>query len=198
MNIIFIGSFNPITKAHIMVAKEVLNIKDVDKIIFVPVSDLYNKNSLNTSIYHRIKMIEFALEDNMLVSDIEERIARRLNRQPKTFETLLALNEEYQNLVLLIGMDNYFDLPTWYKIDELLTKFKVMVYPRGKEKNDIEKSSLYAKYHDSFIFINPKVVSDISATIVRDKIRRHEDVDELLDERVKEYISLHKEVLNYE
>lgn len=198
MNVVFIGSFNPITKAHIMVAKEVLNIKEIDKIIFVPVSDLYNKHTLNTSIYHRLKMIELVLEDNMLVSDIEDKLAKLFNRQPKTYETLKALNKEYDNLILLIGMDNYFDLPTWYKIDELLSDYSVMVYPRGEASIDVTSLSLYEKYHDSFIFINPKVVSDISATKVRDMIRKHQDVKELLDIRVSDYINLHKEELFYE
>lgn len=198
MNVIFIGSFNPITTAHMMVAKEVLNREDVEKIIFVPVSDLYAKHSLNTAINHRIKMIELVLNDDMFVSDIEDKLAKKYHRQPKTYETLLALNESYNNLTLLIGMDNYYDLPNWYMIDELLNEFKVMVYPRGHKMIDVKSSSLYARYHERFIFIEPRMVSDISASIVRKNIKNNIDVNGSLDERVKEYIFMHKEELNYE
>ena len=55
MDVVFIGSFNPVTKAHLMIAKEILKKPKVEKIIFVPVSDLYAKASLKTEGYHRIK-----------------------------------------------------------------------------------------------------------------------------------------------
>ncbi|MCI5774088.1 MAG: nicotinate (nicotinamide) nucleotide adenylyltransferase [Erysipelotrichaceae bacterium] len=198
MNIVFIGSFNPVTKAHIMIAKEILKQKDVQKIIFVPVSDHYDKASLQTASWHRQQMLRLACTDRMVVSDIEDRLAKQLGRQPKTYETLCALSQEYPQLTLLIGMDNYWDFPTWYRVDDLLSQFKVMVYPRGHKDEDVTTSPLYPKYHQSFIFIDPIQVSDISATKVRAALQQQADVHALLDEKVINYILEHKEELNYE
>ena len=198
MDVVFICSFNPVTKAHLMIAKEILKKPKVEKIIFVPVSDLYAKASLKTEGYHRIKMLELVCEENMIVSDIEMILAHRLQRQPKTYETLLALSTEYHDLTLLIGMDNYFDFPTWYKAEELLKQFKVMVYPRGNKQADISLSSLYEPYQDRFIFIDALQISDISATKVRKLLHEQKDVKDLLDEKVIRYINEYKEELNYE
>lgn len=198
MKVVFIGSFNPVTKAHMMIAKEILKISEVEKIIFVPVSDLYGKASLNTDGHHRIKMLELVCQQDMIVSDIELRLAQSLQRQPKTYETLLALSERYHDLTLLIGMDNYFDFPTWYKVEELLKRFKVMVYPRANEQADVRLSPLYEPYQDRFIFIDAIKISDISATKVRKLLHQQCDVKDLLDEKVIAYIKEHKEELNYE
>lgn len=198
MEVVFIGSFNPVTKAHLMVAKEILKIPEVEKIIFVPVSDLYAKASLNTDGHHRLKMLELVCKKDMIVSDIELSLAQNLQRQPKTYETLTALGGDHQDLALLIGMDNYFDFPTWYKAEELLKRFKVMVYPRGNEQADVSLSPLYEPYHDRFIFIDALKISDISATKVRKLLHEQGNVKDLLDEKVIAYINEHKEELNYE
>ena len=42
----FGGSFNPVTKAHVELAKEITNKYKLDKVIFVPVGDKYNKMGL--------------------------------------------------------------------------------------------------------------------------------------------------------
>ena len=42
----FGGSFNPVTKAHVDLALEIVKMFNMDKVIFVPVGDNYNKKGL--------------------------------------------------------------------------------------------------------------------------------------------------------
>jgi nicotinate-nucleotide adenylyltransferase len=42
------GAFNPPTIAHIKMAKKALNELNLDKIIFMPVGDLYQKSNLES------------------------------------------------------------------------------------------------------------------------------------------------------
>ena len=45
------GSFNPPTKAHIELAKKVIKECSLDKVIFVPVGDLYEKEGMAKAIH---------------------------------------------------------------------------------------------------------------------------------------------------
>lgn len=56
---IFGGSFNPPHKAHFQIAKEILNQGLVDRIIFVPTGNRYNKKDLipNKYRYEMLKMM---------------------------------------------------------------------------------------------------------------------------------------------
>ena len=190
MYIVFFGTFNPVTKAHIKIASFVSNFFNNSKIIFVPVSDYYSKNSLNTPFIKRVDMLKLAIKNNknFIIETIEEEYFLKEHRQLKSYETLNLLKLKYKDqLSFLIGTDNYFDLPNWYNVDNLLKKFKVIVYPRIKNfiKEDMP---LYQKYKDDFIFIDCKEIFDISSSKARESINKDLDYDLLLDKEVKDYI----------
>ncbi|MGI6510111.1 MAG: nicotinate (nicotinamide) nucleotide adenylyltransferase [Erysipelotrichaceae bacterium] len=194
MNIVYCGSFNPITMAHLLTAQTTLNLLKADKVIFVVTSSLYAKAGLIED-EERIKIIKLAIEDNdrFICSDIEIRYAKENNRQLKTLETLNLLNKDFDNLALLIGMDNYHDLENWYKVEELLKDFKIIVYPRVGENDDIKSLSLYHKYPESFIFLETTLTSNISASLVRENYRKKISNKYLVKDEVNDYI-LQKEI----
>ena len=47
--VIFGGAFNPPTRAHLDIATEALYYLDAEKVLFVPVSDLYKKDDVEIS-----------------------------------------------------------------------------------------------------------------------------------------------------
>ena len=55
----FGGSFNPPTNAHINLAKEVIKVCNLDKVIFVPMGNYYPKEGL-AKAEDRLKMLEIA------------------------------------------------------------------------------------------------------------------------------------------
>lgn len=55
----FGGSFNPPTNAHITLAKSAIKICNLEKVIFVPVGDFYEKKDLISGI-HRYNMLKIA------------------------------------------------------------------------------------------------------------------------------------------
>ncbi len=57
----FGGSFNPPTNAHINLAKRALEECELDKVIFVPIGDFYEKAGL-VSGKHRYNMLKIACE----------------------------------------------------------------------------------------------------------------------------------------
>lgn len=101
----FGGSFNPITNAHISIAKQIIEKHDIDKVIFVPVGNHYQKSGLIEE-KHRYEMIKKAIQDHngLEVSNSE------LN-QKKNLTMLEALNKikrEFANCYpyFIIGADN--------------------------------------------------------------------------------------------
>ena len=66
------GCFNPPTKAHIELAKKAISECELDKVVFVPIGDLYEKEKLEKGI-HRYNMLIIACKgkNKLEVSDIE-------------------------------------------------------------------------------------------------------------------------------
>lgn len=81
----------------------------------------------------RIEMARIALQsavhsDRMAVSDIEF----RLPKPNRTIRTLEKLRTEYpgRKFSLLIGSDNMAGFPKWMHSQEILDRYRVLVYPR--------------------------------------------------------------------
>jgi len=189
MYIVYCGSFNPITMAHLLTAQTAVNLLKAERVIFIPTSSLYSKPGLIED-KDRIEIINLAIKDNdkFVCSDIESRYAFKNKRQLKTIETLNILKKDYDNLALLIGMDNYHTLNSWHKAEELVKNYKIIVYPRIGENDDIETLDLYQKYPDSFIFLDTTLTSNISASLVRENYKKGISNKYLVKDEVNDYI----------
>lgn len=187
---LFCGSFNPPLFSHFSLAEQLLNTdKNIEKVIFVPVSNKYNKDGL-ISDKHRLNMLNLVCVNNprFEASDIEF----NRNRQPYTFETLQAFEEIYPNyeIRLIIGTDNLKELDTWYEIEQLLNRFKVFVIARDEDNiEDITNNhSLLSKYSSSFVKSNISIRTNLSSSFVRNEIKNHRSVKYLLPDEVINYI----------
>jgi len=150
---IFGGSFNPPLNSHFQFAERVVNeYENIERIIFVPVSDKYNKRGL-ISNEHRYNMLKLMCNKNpkFLVSRIEI----DSETQPYTIETLEQMKDKYleDEIWLIIGSDNLKQLPRWKDPDKLLKEFKVIVIQRDNDNVDkiILKDSILSRYKNSFI-----------------------------------------------
>lgn len=198
MIVVYGGSFNPVTLAHEIIARSVRD-KLQAKVLFVPVSDLYNKKGL-AKFNYRYKMLEIISDgyDNIAVSDIESKLANKLNRQPKTYETLYELKKDYnQEIGLLIGTDNFCDLPNWFRFEDLIKEFYMVVYPRKGMDNEFTNSELYQNYHDRFVIVDGVEQMDISASMVRDNIAKGNSNHNLLNPKIIEYLDKYHKDMGY-
>ena len=187
---LFCGSFNPPLFSHFSLAEQLLNSdNNIEKIIFVPVSNKYNKNGLIAD-EHRFNMLNLVCEKNpkFEVSDIEFNSPR----QPYTFETLQAMQNNYpeNEIRLIIGTDNLRELDTWYEIEQLLNNFKVIVLARDEDNIEeiINNHNLLSKYSSSFIRSNISIRTNLSSTFVRSAIKNKNSVKYLLPDEIIEYI----------
>ncbi len=187
---IFGGSFNPPLNSHFSLAEQVIEeIKEIEKIVFVPVSTKYSKPGL-VEDKHRFNMLKIICDKNSKfeVSDIEI----NSEKQPYTIETLEKLQEQNPNkdIYFIIGTDNLKELCTWYRADELLEKYKVLVLRRDEDNIEeiISNCPLLSKHKKSIIELKNIVTIDLSSSIVREKIKHGESIKYLAPDEAIEYI----------
>ncbi|WP_438340382.1 nicotinate-nucleotide adenylyltransferase [Mycoplasma sp. 125] len=148
---IYGGSFNPIHKGHISLAKFAINELSLDRLYFVPT----NKNPFkNSSEYvannHRINMINMVLEDKMFLSEFETN--RKGNSY--TIDTINYFRSKFPNdeLYLFIGTDNVPMLNKWKKIDEIANKVKICAFNRGNKFSKVNVKKFNVRILNNTIY----------------------------------------------
>ena len=192
--IIFGGAFNPPLNSHFSFAEQMLNeFKDAEKVIFVPVNSLYQKNGLIEN-EHRYQMLKLVCDKNnrFEVSKIELEQSRQLF----TIETLRILQKQYLNyeIYFTMGSDNLKELETWKKSTELVEEFKFLIIERDKDcAKDIVKNSKFLKqYKEKFIKVNTQIHSNLSSTFVRNEVKNGRSIRYLTPDEVVDYINKNK------
>ncbi|MBQ8669482.1 nicotinate-nucleotide adenylyltransferase [bacterium] len=184
---VFQGTFNPIHKAHLRVAQDVISHYDFDKIIFIPAYNPPHKNADLDFSKHRLKMVQLAVKINprFEVSDIE------FKREGKSY-TILTIKELYSlyevegKIHFIIGTDAFEKIETWYQVDELKQLVKFIVFVR-EDNFDISRYDYLKSKGFDFEF-QTLPYADISSTELRNKIKNDESIDDYVAQEVKEYI----------
>lgn len=180
---VFQGTFNPIHKAHILMAEYVLEHYDFDKIIFIPAYKPPHKDYDETLSPHRLEMVKIATSANpkFFVSDIEY----RREENSYTYNTIKELYEKYEiegKIHFIIGTDAFEKIESWYKSDKLKELVQFIVFVR---KNQLDESKFDGLKLNGYDFVFAQMpFKDISST----QIRTNSDISELVPEKVKDYI----------
>lgn len=187
---IFGGSFNPPLNSHSDLAKEVINnFKEVEKIIFVPVSTKYNKQNL-VEDKHRYNMLKLICEkeENFEVSDIELK-SSNLRYTIETLNLLQAQHVDY-NIYFIMGTDNLKELDTWKEAEDILKNYKIIVLQREEDVflDIVNNSKLLKENKESLINARGIDKIHLSSTMIRNKIKNKENVEEFIDKDVLNYI----------
>ena len=178
---LFFGSFNPMHLGHKIIASYMAEFSDLEKVLFVvsPQNPLKEKKSLLDQ-NHRLQIIRAEVEDNqkLAVSDIEF----HLSQPSYTIDTLMRLKEDYPDneYVLIMGADNFQNFHKWKNYDQILENYFIYVYPRPC----IEINGSHSKIH----IINNVPEMKISASFIRNAIKKGKDVSCLVSEKTWKYI----------
>lgn len=181
---IFGGCFNPPHKRHEQIAVDLVKYNYLDKVIYVPAGNLYNKNGLIKDIdrYNMLKLVTKNY-DFLEVSDHE------FGKLTYTYQTLTYFKEKYPNdeIYFICGSDNLKEIDTWKEYQYVLETFKIIIIQRNNDNfDDIVKK--YLKYSNNIILSDVKI-DKLSSTEIRDEIKNNKTVD--LKNKLK------KEVLDY-
>jgi len=172
---IFVGDFNSITNAHLMVANE--SLKLLNEVWFCPFfSENYTqkvdmiKLAIGESKEKKFKCIECAIDEFNDFNNLND------------FLDNIDNNDESVEFVLLVGVDTYLKMPTWKKALEINKKYKFIIAKRG-EKDDFDK-----KNEDIII----DCFSTISSKIVRERVNNNKNTKFLIPNSVISYIKKNK------
>ena len=187
---VFGGAFNPPANSHVNLAKQILEKNgNIEKIIFVPVSIRYNKQGL-ASNEDRFQMLSEVCKNNEQfgVSAIEI----NSDKQLYTIQTLKLIQQQYKQheICFILGTDNLKELETWYHVDELLENFKILVIERNDDiaKDIIESNTILNRHKSSFIILENIEKIDLSSTIIREKVKKGEDISNLVPAEIRNKI----------
>ena len=177
------GCFNPPLNSHFSMAQQLINeYENIEKIVFVPVNSKYQKADL-ISNEHRYQMLKLICDKNekMDVSRIEIDSDRLLY----TIETLRKFQNIYPDyeIAFIIGSDNLKELYNWKKADELIKDFKIYVLERDKDNvTEIIKNK------QNFIKAKNNIISNLSSSFVREKLKNEKSIRYLTPDEVVDYI----------
>jgi nicotinate-nucleotide adenylyltransferase len=190
MTIVYGGSFNPPTLAHLNIIKKLLDNFRESKILLLPVGDDYQKKELVKFIdrYHMLKL---------LVSNLN-RVEILDNESKRSYKgTLYSLNEikKHDNdLYFVMGADQLIDFKSWIEYEKLLKEYPFIIMNRKNSLSIKETEELFKDYEHHFVFIDFEY--DISSSTIRGNIELNK---EFLTDEIYRYIienNLYKETKN--
>ncbi len=186
---IYGGSFNPIHIAHTSLAESLLSQRHVDEVWFLvsPLNPLKQAVSSDILDYdERLHLARLATADikGIRISDFES----HLPVPSYTINTLDALAEAYpeHTFSLIIGADNWEQFHRWYRWQDILDRYSLLIYRRPGY--DIDTASFS---ETSRIKLVDTPLYDISSTEIRKAIREGKSPDEWLVPAVSQYIKEH-------
>lgn len=181
---LYFGTFNPIHIGHLIIANHVAEYSGLDEVwmVVTPHNPLKKKNTLLAD-YQRLQLVRLATEayPKIKASDFEFKLS-----QPNyTINTLTHLQEKHPKyeFSLIMGEDNLRTFHKWKNYKVILENYSVFVYPRIA----VGSENLEFKNHPKIHLLDAPIV-EISATFIRENIKKGKNVTPLMPDKVAEYI----------
>lgn len=198
--VVFTGSFNPVTKAHVRSLQIAMQTIGASKGIFVPVCDDYlkkkmlkNMERLALSAESRIAMLKIICSKTkgLEVSDLEVRSGDSTH----TYKTLNYFIEKFADseVYFLNGADKLKSIPNWNDVEELLKHIRFVLFNRADMNAHelIRSNPLLSRYASHFTILPASEdLADVSSSNVRSMfLSGNGDYRNMLDDDVAEYFS---------
>ncbi|EGQ27607.1 nicotinate-nucleotide adenylyltransferase [Mammaliicoccus sciuri] len=173
------GTFNPPHTGHLLIANEVRYAGDLDEVWLMPTAVPPHKTAAgDATAEQRLHMVKLAVDEieGLRASSFE--IER--GGVSYTYDTMSQLiqDEPQHEFYFIIGGDMIDQLPTWYKIDELL---QIIKFIGVKRPGAVSASDFPVQMVET-----PQL--DLSSTLIRQRFLEGGTVQLLLPPAVEAYI----------
>jgi nicotinate-nucleotide adenylyltransferase len=190
------GTFDPPHLGHLILAQEALQALGLSEVLFVPAGEPWRKAGRELSPRaDRLAMARLAVEDNpaLAVSTVE------VDRPGPSYtaDTLAQLRDEAGSeteLFFIMGADSLADFPHWHEPQRILELARLAVAERPPLDNGALEESLPEELAETLrervLWLRMPLI-EISASTVRERVRRGLSVRYWTPQAVEEYIRSH-------
>ena len=169
------GTFDPVHNAHLAIALAALHKLRLECILWMPTGSPKYREPARTPAAHRVAMLRLAIKGEPRYA-IDERELDPAH-SGYTVDTLRSLGGRP---VLLLGADQYAKFETWHRWREILELASIAVVARPGWPPA-----------DGRVQFVPMEPLDISASDIRARLERGEDVSAMVPPKVLDYIRKH-------
>ncbi len=162
---IFGGTFDPVHYGHIKPAISVKQALNLTQLRFIPNRIPPHREKPWLSVEQRLSLLECALEDypNTIIDQ------RELEREGPSYmvDTLRSLKDDFpdEDLYLIIGMDAFFGITSWFKWRSIFELCHLVVTTRpGFDRSEIKG------HMDSndYLFLAQRMTTDVNAFMAQE------------------------------
>lgn len=188
------GSFNPPHLGHLLISLQVMNILGLDEIWLMPCYQHPFHKTL-APVEDRLNMTKFLTNGHIKVSEYE--ITQ--NKHSYTIDTLRELTHNYPEYTFywITGSDQLESFKEYKDWQKLITKYNLVVFPREpvlpriteKVEQDFNLQSI--PQNITVLKSDELILTNISSTNIRQRIRNSEPISYMVPIKVEEYIREH-------
>ena len=176
---LFGGSFNPIHTGHVALARQLKTLAELDEVWLMvsPQNPLKPAAGLlDDRLRYQMARIALHGEKGIMASSYE----LHLPRPSYTWNTLEHLKEDYplDTFILLIGGDNWARFRQWFRADDIVSNYQIVVYPR--RGSDIDPTELPTNVH-----VVETPLLDISSTDIRHRVGNGQSIANLVAKEIE-------------
>ena len=189
------GSFDPPHLGHILIASQVKELLGMDQVWLMPAyQHPFHKQLSDTT--HRLTMTKLLETDAIKVSDFEI----QHNKESYTIDTLHALSKLHpeDTFYWIMGSDQLQSFQKYKDWKGVIDNYHLIIFPREwilpffKEKV-MDALALQTIPENVIVLQNDDLVlTNVSSTLIRKRIKDGLSIDYLVPERVKEHIKKNK------
>lgn len=190
---LFGGSFDPVHRGHLQLARTALDHLQLDELRWIPTGQAWQKQGARAPADDRAAMVLAAIADEPRFK--LERCELDREGPSYTIDTLNALQtrDPQAQWFLVIGQDQYANLHTWKDWPSVIARVTLAVAARDQALPDVRNTPLGAAPHRVVQLPMPAV--PVSATAIRAELARGTPAtllsDSLVPPAVASYIARH-------
>lgn len=183
------GSFDPVHRAHLALARTALKELSLDQVQLIPAGQPWQRPPLGAAPEHRLAMLRLAAEqsETIVVNPVE------INRNGPTYtiDTIQALPGDHEYFWIL-GADQLENFCTWRQWQDIAKRVQLVVAERpGSRTTEPAELAAWMHTHQKQLIQLPFQPLNVSANEIRQKIARGDSINDLIPEPVEHYISAH-------